>query len=289
MAREWAEITNGAVRLRIYPGGIAGTGDDVIRKMRIGQIDMALLTSTSISTIIPDTFVMSLPFFLKSEAELDFMLERMTKTFDEDFHDKGFKMLGWSKSGWIYIYTNRKIRRPEELKTLKFAISPENQESINAFKEMGFNIIPLDMNDLLMGLQSGMVESFYTSPMAAAAYQWFALAPNMLNIRMSPLLGGIIVSERTWRRVPSRYREDLQENVESTLRNFYNSTLTMEEKAVNVMEDNGLEIINLSSSEEDEWITEIGGSYSVFVGEGKKVSPEVFTRYKNIIEEFRAR
>ncbi|MCK5251256.1 MAG: TRAP transporter substrate-binding protein DctP, partial [Spirochaetaceae bacterium] len=36
MADEWSDITDGQIRMRIYPGGIAGDEGDMVRKMRIG-------------------------------------------------------------------------------------------------------------------------------------------------------------------------------------------------------------------------------------------------------------
>ena len=41
---EWSKGTQGRVSLRIYPGGVAGSESDVVRKMRIGQLQAAALT-----------------------------------------------------------------------------------------------------------------------------------------------------------------------------------------------------------------------------------------------------
>ena len=63
MANDWREISDGRIKLKVYPGGIAGGEADVIRKMRIGQIDMAVLTAIGLMSIVPDSFSMSIPFF----------------------------------------------------------------------------------------------------------------------------------------------------------------------------------------------------------------------------------
>ncbi|HXV74234.1 MAG TPA: TRAP transporter substrate-binding protein DctP, partial [Sphingomonadales bacterium] len=38
MGEEWKRVSNGRVQLRIYPGGVAGDDADMVRKMRIGQL-----------------------------------------------------------------------------------------------------------------------------------------------------------------------------------------------------------------------------------------------------------
>jgi len=287
MALEWSEITRGAVRIRIYPGGIAGTGVDVVRKMRIGQVDMAVLTSPTIATIVPDSFVMAMPFYLQTEDELDYILSEMAHTFDADFEDKGFKMLSWSKSGWLNIFSKNRIETPDELRRIKFAVSPDDQKAINAYKEIGFNVIPLDMNNLLMALQSGMADSFYTSPLAAASYQWFAICPYMLNFKLAPLVGGIMISERTWRRIPARYHAELQASVQRMTSNLYTRIQLLETRAFDVMEEHGLQRVDIADAQEELWSTVLGEDFSAFVGDGKVISRDIFTKYQDVIEGYR--
>ncbi len=289
MAEEWNEITGGAVRLRIYPGGIAGTGEDVIRKMRIGQVDMAVLTAAGLTSIVPDTFAMSMPFYLRTEEELDFVIHEIAPTFDDAFREKGFNMLGWSKSGWIYYFSVEEMTLPEELRNLKMAVSPEEPEMVEAFKEMRFDVIPLDMNSILMGLQSGMIQTMYTSPLVAASYQWFALAPYMMDLKIAPLLGGLIISERTWNRIPSRYHQDLQESVDKMTGSFFARTQELERQALEVMIDNGLKIIPVSEEIIPLWRSIPGDDFSGFVGAGKVVSRSLFDDYTARVESFRNR
>ena len=97
MAADWKDISDGRVKIKIYPGGIAGGEADVIRKMRIGQIDIAVLSSVGMTTILPDSFAMSLPFLLETEEELDFMVEEITPIFDDAFREKGFVVLALVK------------------------------------------------------------------------------------------------------------------------------------------------------------------------------------------------
>lgn len=59
IARAWAKITDGTVTLKIYPGGIAGSETDMLRKMRFGTLDGAVLTNMGMTQVNPNLFVLT--------------------------------------------------------------------------------------------------------------------------------------------------------------------------------------------------------------------------------------
>ncbi|MBI9107637.1 MAG: TRAP transporter substrate-binding protein DctP [Spirochaetales bacterium] len=289
MASEWSDISDGKVKIKIYPGGIAGGEADVIRKMRIGQIDMAILTAVGMTTIYPDIFAINMPFLLESEEELDFIIEEVTPKFDESIQEKGFVVLAWSKSGWVNIFADEKVISPDDLAKLKFAGSVTQPQLTDAFKKMGFNVIPVDTPDMLMGLQSGMVNACYAPPMAAASYQWFGLAEHMLDMRIAPVIGGIVITERAWRKIPDKYKEELIESTKKMASDFYDEAINLEKKATDVMLANGLIIHSASPAVRKEWRALMGDNFSIMVGDGGFVSKESFEIIESMLEEFRSR
>lgn len=289
LAREWTIATNGKVRIKIYPGGVAGAQSDVIRKMRLGQLDMAVLASTGMAEIVPDSLVMNTPFLLSSEQELDYVLEKITPLFQERYRAKGFVVLGWSKSGWLNIFSTDKIKTPEDLKQIRLAIPNTDPLMANAFKKLGFTIVPLDWNGTVMALQSGMIEAFFATNLASAAYQWFALAPNLLDLKIAPVLGGMVITERKWQRVPEEYHVKLIEIAERIISRFQESSLELEESSMDVMIENGLTVHTASTEERELWRALPGQDYSAFVGEDKLVSKADFGTMQSILDEFHSR
>ena len=53
-AKKIGERTDGAVKFKIYPGGVMGDDKAVLRKMRIGQLHGAALTSGGVMQPYPD-------------------------------------------------------------------------------------------------------------------------------------------------------------------------------------------------------------------------------------------
>ncbi len=287
MAAEWSDITNGQVRMRIYPGGVAGDEADMIRKMRFGQLDAGVLTTFGLQSIVPNTFVMSLPGILQSEAELNYVIDEFASGFDEDFIDEGFRILAWSKSGWAYFFAKKSLRTPNSLMNEKLSVSSADEELAMNFKALGFNVVPTALSELMVALQSGMVSAFYAPPMAAAAYQWFALAPHMINFPLAPVLGGFIISERTWNRIPDRYHDELKAATETVARDFYAESERLNTEAMNVMNRHGLQVEKLNPAELQQWYDVMTGGHKLVVGEGKWIDDDLFRKFVSALEGLR--
>ena len=287
MAAEWSEITGGRVKMRIYPGGVVGDQADMIRKMRIGQLDAGILTAFGLQSIVPDTFVLSLPGLLKSEAELDYVIEEFLPGFDDDFVTEGFRILGWSKSGWAYFFAKRSARTPQMLMNEKLSVSNADEEAAVNFKALGFNVVPTSLNELMVALQSGMVSAFYAPPMGAAAYQWFALAPYLIDFPIAPVLGGFVISERTWKRIPERYHADLKAAVETVAQDFYAESERLNTEALNVMNRHGLKVVELTPGELEQWYTLMTSGYNLVVGEGKWIDEDLYDNLVSALKGLR--
>lgn len=283
MAAEWAEISNGRVRMRIYPGGVAGNEGDMIRKMRIGQLDMAVLSPFGNKLLVPESFLFSLPGLIRDERELDYVIDTVLPRYADRFREEGFEVLTWSKTGWVYFFTKRPIEVPDDLRRMKMSVNSTDEEVAANFKALRFNVVPLSMAELMVSLQSGLADAYYAPPMVSAAFQWFALAPKMLDFRVSPVLGNIVISDRTWRRIPANYREDLRAAIEKVSLDFFLEAEKLNQKAMEVMLDNGLDVNQIDEDSQDEWRTMFEEGHRLVVGDGKWISTR---EYEGLIDEF---
>ena len=287
MASEWRDISDGRVRLRIYPGGVAGDDADMIRKMRFGQLDAAVLTNFGLKSIVPNTFVMTLPGLMQNEAELDYIIENFAPRFDEDFVREGFRVLAWSKSGWAYFYTKSAATTPNQLRSAKLAVSSTDEELAVNFKALRFNVVPISLSELMVALQSGMVSAFYAPPMAAAAYQWFAQAPHMMDFPLAPVLGGFVISERTWQRIPERYHRELKAAIVDLADDFYRESEQLNADAMNVMGRYGLIVEDLTEAEKAQWFDVLTTGHALVVGDGKWISDAVYEDFLETLDDLR--
>lgn len=282
---EWSAITGGSVHLQIYPGGIIGSEENMVRQMRFGQLQAAALTGPGLEAIVPDAIIPDLPFLFDNEHEAARVLAEVTPEYRKLFAEKGFVLLGWTIAGWVNFFSTSPVVYPRDLQVQKLAISESSSEIVQAWKLAGFRVVPLATPDLMSSLSSGLVEALYTSPLAAAAYQWFGVANHMCTLKIAPLLGGMVVTDRAWRQIPEQYRGQLEAAAESVMQPVYADTEKLEVSALEVMKQNGLVIDEVPPAAAAQWRSLLAAGYRPLVG--TTFSAPVYERIISLIQEYR--
>jgi TRAP-type C4-dicarboxylate transport system substrate-binding protein len=271
--------------MKIYGGGIAGDEPDMIRKMRINQIQAAAMTGSGLGKIDPDLLVYQLPFLTQNDEELDYLFEKLRPELEALLEAKGFTFLAIIKSGWLRFFAKQRVITPEDFQQLKFFVMEGSPEIDQAWKAMGFHIVPLPPNDAFAALQSGMVEVFSASPLTAAAMQWFALAPHMTDIYWTPLTAGLIISNRTWRLIPADLRPRLKDATQRALKDLEAEIMAVEDQALGIMKENGLVVHDIPQEALEEWEDLVEEGFDILIGD--VISRELYEKARGIVAEYR--
>ena len=93
MGQEWKKATKGKVELRLYPGGVIGDERDMVRKMRIGQIHAAGMTTEGLSEIVPDFTAFYVPLAYQDSNDVNRVLDYMLPSLEYKLDESGFKLL----------------------------------------------------------------------------------------------------------------------------------------------------------------------------------------------------
>ncbi len=252
MGQAWRDATDGEVILRIYPGGVAGDERDMIRKIRIGQLHAAAVTIEGLTEISRDMNVFYIPMLVNSFSELDAVRKPLMHELENDLSDGNFKLLAWADVGWAYWFSRDPIRQPADLKRMKQFSWAGDYAAEQLWRKAGFQPIPLASIDVLTSLQTGVIDAFSTSPMVALSFQWFALAPNMLDLKWGPIIGALIISEKRWKSIPTQYHADLQ-RISARMEADARAIIPEMDAAVSVMKENGLVVHQPTDEEFSSW------------------------------------
>ena len=286
LAREWSQASGGRVRLRVYHNGVAGEEDDVLRKIRIGQLQAAVLTSVGLKQIVPEVFSVSVPFVVGSDEELAYVMAEISPELEQRLEAQGLIVLAWSRAGWVRFFSREPVAFPDDLRTQRLLVDASDEQMEQAFKAMGFRPIPLPGADVLTALNSGLVDALFTTPLAAAGFQWFGVAPNMLDVEIAPLLGAIVISESAWRRVPRAVQPDLIDAAKASGAQIERDIARLETQAVETMIRFGLNVVPGTPEIEAAWREEAGSNWDRLV---RIFHPEMTVRVEELVEEFRRR
>jgi len=250
---EVMEKTEKKVQFRIYPGGILGDETDMLRKLKIGQIQGAALTSGGLSAFFKEIDVSQVPFLFQTYEEVDFVLKKMDSFFRKGFEDNGYVLLGWSEAGFIYLMSTVPIASVADLKKAKVWIWEDSPMSKAIFDEAGVKAIPLSIPDVLVGLQTGLVEVVYAPPTGAISLQWFTKVKYLTDVPLIYMAGGVVVKKDIFKQIPQPSQNFILESFQQQLDQLKVITRNENRDAVKVMVKNGVKIITPSKDQIDEY------------------------------------
>jgi TRAP-type transport system periplasmic protein len=201
MGADWAAGTQNRVSLRVYPGGVAGDEPDLVRKMRIGQLQAAAVTTAGLADIDPAFNVFNIPMFFTSYPELYATLAKLEPVLRQRLDEKGFVLLAWGHGGWVYFFTKTPVATVDALRKTKMFMWAGDDKMVTLWKQQGFQPVPLAATDIMTGLQTGMIDSYPTTPLLGLTLQWYRQTPNMVGMGLAPLVGGLVMTKTAWSKI----------------------------------------------------------------------------------------
>jgi len=255
MAATWGRETGGAVTLRVYAGSVAGDEPDMVRKIRLGQLQAASISVIGLSRIDKAFEVFAIPMFYESYDELFFVMDALEPVMAQRVAERGFVFLGWGLAGWARLFTKSPVRTVDDLRDLKMFASAGDDSWVQYWKNNGFRPVPLAVTDILTGLQTGLIDGLPTTPLAALMLQWYRHTPYMIDIDLAPLIGATIVGDKAWDRIPAEARPTLIASAQELEEVLRREIPKQDDEAVREMTQRGLKVLSPTEAEErvDSW------------------------------------
>ena len=167
-------LTGGALRPKFYTGGVMGEDNDVLRKMDIGQLDGCGCTTLGVVTASPDASVFMAPNLFQNYEEIDHICVRFRRQLDESFEKRGYICGAIIDSGFLYVFSKKRITGLDDLKKQK-ALTSIGHIELTLLEELGVDPVPVAIPEVVSSLSTGMADTFI-APAAWAlgmqAYQY---------------------------------------------------------------------------------------------------------------------
>jgi TRAP-type C4-dicarboxylate transport system substrate-binding protein len=195
----WRSAQGNNSKYLIYTDGSQGGEAELTRRMRIGQLQAALISVVGLREIEPSIAALqNLPMLFKNWEEVDYVREQMRPSIEKKFLDKGFVVLAWGDSGWVRFFSKDPGFRPVDFKKMKFFAWGSESEQQEIMKSLGYTPVPLETSDILPAIQTGMINVVPSTPYFAMASQIYNTAPNMLEINWAPIVGALVITKTAW-------------------------------------------------------------------------------------------
>ncbi len=247
--QEVKQKTADGVRFRIYSGGVMGDEKDMLRKMMIGQIHGAVLSSSGLSALFKEIDVFQIPFLFNDYAEVDYVVEKLDDFFHQGFERSGYVLIGWSEGGFVHLMSTTPVTTLTQLQKAKVWTWEDAPMAEAIFNAAGVAAIPLSVPDVMVGLQTGLVEVVYAPPAGAVSLQWFTKVKYLNDVPLNYLAGGLVIQKKLFERIPADHREILLESFANHMMNLKRTIRTENRDAMQVMAKHGVQILTSPAEE----------------------------------------
>lgn len=228
-AEQVAELTEGRVRVQIYPAEQLGKELEMVRSIQSGIIDMTV-SGESMQNWTPYAAFCGMPYLINDLDQLRAVADGPAgAVIASEIVDKvGLMPVGYFVRGPRQLTSNRPIRTPADLKGLILRV-PSVPISIAVWNALGAKATPMAFSEVFTSLQSGTIDA-QENPLALIDSAGFYEVQDYVNLT-NHVVGWVyvLIGEKQLAALP----EDLQRAILEAGRRMqaYHQELFLESEA----------------------------------------------------------
>jgi len=287
MGEQWKKAPGGGALLVTYPDGQMGSESEMVQRMRMGQLQAALVTVTGLTEIEPATGgLQNLPMTFRTLEEVDYIGEKLQPMLEKRLEAKGFIVLFWSDTGFVKFFSKDPVVTPDDLRKTKLFVTGGRAAEVDIYRSLRCQPIPLEVADILPGLQSGLINAVPFPPTVALAAQIDAAAPNMLDLNWVPLVGACVITKKAWTSLPPETQAVLRASGKEAGKLIKADGRRESQQSIDAMERRGLKINHLTKEATAAWDQTIQEVYPKI--RGPIIPEDIFDEVMAQLKAYRA-
>lgn len=210
---EIEELTDGAVKVKVYPVGQLGDGANQVELLQNGAIQLGINNPGSVGTLVPETNLFSLHFLLPSDMDKAHELVNNSEAMDmlnEKYYEKNMKVLGWFPEGYQMWTGNKAITEPADFEGFKIRTmaSPVISESYKAY---GADPTPIPYMEVYSSLQLNMIDGQVNPIFAIEEMKFYEVQDTMMLSNQAIFVGTFVANDMFWESLSDERKEKVQQ------------------------------------------------------------------------------
>lgn len=274
--KDVVEESKGTLKIASFISAQLGNEQDTMQQVARGRIDMGGFSSGAVALIAPEIALLGLPFYFRSTAEQDCVLDNhMTNPVFDLLHKKGVKFVGWTEVGTADIIGKRPFVSPADVKGLKAAAASHKVSAIT-WATLGANPTPIGITEIASAFQTGLVDVQGTVVTFYLPSGLAKVAPVLTRVELSDAPGIILMNQRAYEKLKPEHKAALDRaaarrtatQLRQEIRGFEETLRQMHVKA-------GGTVVPVTPAQRDEWrkalqpawpkmVEEVGGNAKKF-------------------------
>jgi tripartite ATP-independent transporter DctP family solute receptor len=218
MAERLDEISNGHMRIDVYPSGQLGGERETVELLQIGSIAMTKVSTAPLESFVPAMQIFSIPYVFRDR-------EHYFKVLDSEIGEELLKStevarlrgLGYYDAGSRSFYTtDRPVRTPADLDGLKIRVQ-KSQTSVRMVKALGGSATPISWGELYTALQQGVVDGAENNPPSFYLSRHYEICKYYSLDEHTSVPDILLMSSRIWHDLSPQQQDWLQQAVDDSV------------------------------------------------------------------------
>lgn len=286
-AKEIAERTDGRVDFKFYGGGVQGNDNQVLRKMRIGQLHGGAFTSNALANLQKDSQLYALPMLFNNLEEVKYVRSHMDAKLRHLMEQAGYVNFGFAGSGFASIMSNQPVARIEDFRGLKVWVPDGDQLSFSAVKALGVSPVTMPLTDVLTGLQTDLINTIMSPPAAAIVLQWNTAVSYITDLPLAYIFAMLVIDKRVFDKIQDNDQEVVREVMENVYKGFDMQGEEDNKQAYKALLADGIQAVDPDEGQIAVWREAVQESNRNLAAQGV-ISKELLDEIQCYIDAFRA-
>lgn len=245
------KITNGMIYLNWYYGGTMGDDQDILAKMRNGQLQGGGFSGQGMVMACPEMALLELPFLFESYDEVEYVYAKFRPRISQWFEKHGYHLVLLAEQDFDQIYSTKiPVKTPDDFRNSRFLTWYGPLEE-RVLKAMTASPLPIRVPEVAASIRTGVCDAFISPSIWAVGTQMYTVMKylNPMHIRYSP--AGGIITLKTWNLLPRELQEAVDNFVMSEEKSFRQKVRASNEKCLKAMYKYGMKEVKMTPTEID--------------------------------------
>lgn len=200
------------VDVQLFPNRALGDERPMLDGMRLGTVDMGVITNAVIAQIEPAFQVNDMPFLFSSAEQAHRVLDgQVGAALKTRLEARGVVPLGYMEGGFRHMINNiRPITKPEDLRGIKFRVL-QSPIYIEMFRSLGGNAVPMAWGETFTAVQQGAIDGLEIPLGIIEQNKYYEVTKYLSLTGHIYSMIGLLMAKRTFDRLPAELKGPVQE------------------------------------------------------------------------------
>ncbi|NNJ97751.1 MAG: TRAP transporter substrate-binding protein DctP [Gammaproteobacteria bacterium] len=283
-AEQIEQETAGRVKFKFYPGGVMGSDESVLRKIRIGQLHGGAVTAASMTGIAPDIGIYELPYLFDSLEQVDYVRSKMDAELIAGLDRKGFVGFGFAEGGFSYMMSDEPLQSVAEVRTKKVWLPSNHEIGEAVFSSADVASVSLPLSDVLTALQTGLIDTIITSPIGAIALQWHTKIAYVVEEPLTYFGALLVINKKAFNKLSEADRQIARDIMGQAFISIDKKNRKDNVEAKQALKNQGIKFVSLSAASRKEW-HEVGDKAIKVLEQQNQYSDKVYEDLMRYVAE----